>query len=600
MRKQTKLVAVLSTAALLAIGASMTSFAAQGWAEEDGTWVYYDRNGDRVTEEWKKSGDNWYWLNDDGEMAVDELIEDDDDYYYVDANGAMVRNQWVAVENEDAGDEDEPDHYWYYFQTNGKAFKRSDSATTISAKVINGKKYAFDEEGRMLYGWVTADGERQTGDDAWKANDDTDVYYMGGEDDGAMRVNTWELISIVDDDNADSLQPGDEYWDEEQDRWFWFQSSGKRKQAGPDKDFVDKSINGKKYGFDTYGRMVSSWYADTASLSEAAGTASDSQGQRVYSEQFMYFSSPEDGARYTKGWFKVVPGYYLHEAKYEDGDEYWYYADGDGQIYANKIKKIKGKKYAFDSYGRMISGLAFLEFSDGDETEDIVAKHADDEGKGGTTSIGTSKLGNYDTEDNFKEWVRDNVDVINEGTLRSYYFGSSDDGAMKTGKQTVDIDGENFAFEFNKNGNLKGAGAVGFDDDKIYLAGMQLKADKDDKYEVVKVDVTVRTKDNKKHLVQAVTEMSTKAFLDECMDKSSKSDEDDTVWEWKAGKAQNPTASIESIDVSDVEKANGQMTYYFLLNSSGKVSKNKSGAKDGDDYKFTVNKYQITEVSLEN
>ena len=39
-----------STAALLAIGASMTSFAAQGWAEEDGTWVYYDRNGDRVTD----------------------------------------------------------------------------------------------------------------------------------------------------------------------------------------------------------------------------------------------------------------------------------------------------------------------------------------------------------------------------------------------------------------------------------------------------------------------------------------------------------------------------------------------------------------------
>ena len=33
MKKQTKLVAVLSTAALLAIGASMTSFAATGWAE---------------------------------------------------------------------------------------------------------------------------------------------------------------------------------------------------------------------------------------------------------------------------------------------------------------------------------------------------------------------------------------------------------------------------------------------------------------------------------------------------------------------------------------------------------------------------------------
>ena len=101
MRKQTKLVAVLSTAALLAIGASMTSFAAQGWAEEDGTWVYYDKNGDKVTESWKKSGDNWYFLGSDGEMAADVLIEDDDNYYYVDENSAMVRNQWVAVENEE-------------------------------------------------------------------------------------------------------------------------------------------------------------------------------------------------------------------------------------------------------------------------------------------------------------------------------------------------------------------------------------------------------------------------------------------------------------------------------------------------------------------
>ena len=42
MRKQTKLVAVLSAAALLALGASMTSFAA-GWEkDEDGIWHYYD------------------------------------------------------------------------------------------------------------------------------------------------------------------------------------------------------------------------------------------------------------------------------------------------------------------------------------------------------------------------------------------------------------------------------------------------------------------------------------------------------------------------------------------------------------------------------
>ena len=38
MRKQTKVVAVASAAALLAIGGAMTSFAAQGWVEEDGSW----------------------------------------------------------------------------------------------------------------------------------------------------------------------------------------------------------------------------------------------------------------------------------------------------------------------------------------------------------------------------------------------------------------------------------------------------------------------------------------------------------------------------------------------------------------------------------
>ena len=60
MRKQTKVVAVTSAAALLAIGASMTSFAATGWVQENGEWFWYDRDGSRVEDEWKKSGDDWY------------------------------------------------------------------------------------------------------------------------------------------------------------------------------------------------------------------------------------------------------------------------------------------------------------------------------------------------------------------------------------------------------------------------------------------------------------------------------------------------------------------------------------------------------------
>ena len=83
MRKQTKLVAVLSAAALLAIGASMTSFA-KGWTEEDGEWVYLDSDGERVTQEWKKSGNIYYWLDED---------DGDTFYYYFDkTTGAAIKN----------------------------------------------------------------------------------------------------------------------------------------------------------------------------------------------------------------------------------------------------------------------------------------------------------------------------------------------------------------------------------------------------------------------------------------------------------------------------------------------------------------------------
>ena len=576
MRKQTKLVAVLSTAALLAIGASMTSFAAQGWAEEDGTWVYYDKSGDKVTEAWKKSGDNWYWLDDNGEMATDTLIDDDDNTYYVNENGAMVSNQWVAIENEDAGEEDEPDHYWYYFQANGKAYKRSDSASSdaINAKVINGKKYAFDTDGKMLYGWVS-DGERQTDDDAWQTCD----YYFGDEDDGAMSIG-WRLISITDDD-AESVQPGDEFWDEDQDRYFWFKSSGKKQTSKN-----NKTINGKKYGFDEYGRMIASWYAaDVAATTSTATTpvtktATPVQGQKDYTEGFMYFSNPEDGARYTKGWFKVVPGYYLHESKYNDGDEYWYFADGDGNIYSNVIETIKGKKYAFDEYGRMISGLVFLEMSSPETSNEIAMKYADDAGdyKNYSDGAATGNTGAYDTEDNFDEFVLDHQKDIAEGWVRCYYFGNSEDGAMKTGKQNVEIDGESFNFKFKTGSNLKGAGINGFDDDKLYTAGKLVKADKDDKYTVYKVE----TKDDSNYC--KVTKLTVSEFMKQSKaidNKTYDSKKEETIWTVPEG------AYSDNVN-------------YYLINTSGTVVKNKSGAKDSDDYKFYVDGKKITKVVLED
>ena len=80
MRKQTRKLLIPCTAAVLTIGASMISWAATGWQEEDGIWRYYSSDGEPVTEAWKKSGDHWFWLDGDGEMLTDSLVEDDEDY----------------------------------------------------------------------------------------------------------------------------------------------------------------------------------------------------------------------------------------------------------------------------------------------------------------------------------------------------------------------------------------------------------------------------------------------------------------------------------------------------------------------------------------
>ena len=549
MRKQTKIAALISAAAVLSVGGAMTAFAATGWQQENGTWVYYNRNEEKVTEQWQKSGDYWYYLDDNGEMAVDSLIDDNDDTYYVDVNGVMVTNRWVAVDNENAGDENEPNQWWYYFGANGKAYKRNDSASgDVSLKTINGKKYTFNTDGKMQYGWVK-DGETQYDDNAWQDSQ----YYFGDENDGAM-AEGWKEISIKDDQATDA-QPGDNYWDEDQTRWFYFKASGKN-----EKDQTGKTINGRKYGFDEYGRMNAGWVTQ-ATTSNTSVKDGGKQGIATYSNSFMNYSTPEDGARYTKGWFKVTPGYYLQKDKYEDGSDYWYYSDGNGKLVTNQIKTINGKKYAFDNYGRMISGFVVLQMQQTGTAysqKDIVDK-LDDENR-------------YDTADNYTRFVQANDSLFRSGELRAYYFGSSDDGSMKTGKQSVDLDGEKLTFEFEKNGSKKGAGLIGMNDHKLYIGGKLTTAHSDNKIEVVVLNSNNQLI-TKSSVADALASYSTSAT------QHFKSNGDLDYTEYKFNNL--PTGA----------KA-------YVVNTTGATV--KSGTKkDGDDYKVKTSNYTVDWVRLE-
>ena len=555
MRKQTKIAALISAAAVLSVGGAMTAFAATGWQQENGTWVYYNRNEEKVTETWQKSGDYWFYLDDNGEMATDSLIDDNDDTYYVDVNGVMVTNRWVAVDNENAGEENEPNQWWYYFGANGKAYKRNDSASgDVSLKTINGKKYTFDTDGKMQYGWVK-DGETQHDDNAWQDSD----YYFGDENDGSM-AEGWKEIAIKDDQAAD-LQPGDNYWDEDQTRWFYFKASGKK-----EKNQTGKTINGRKYGFDDYGRMNAGWFTG-ATLSNATpkdDPTHGTQGIATYSNSFLYYSTPEDGARSTKGWFKVTPGYYLQRDKYEDGSDYWYYSDGNGKLTVNEIKTVNGKKYAFDNYGRMISGFVVLQMEgntvgSGYSSKKIVQKVDSD--------------GTYDTGDNYNRFVKANDSLFRSGELKAYFFGGSDDGSMKTGKQTVELDSDKYTFEFAKNGSNKGVGLNGMEDHKFYVGGKLSTADTDSKIEIV--------------------------ILDSSNKLVAKSSVEDALAAYGNGGTQH-FKSNGDLDYTEYKFTGLQALGYkaYVVNTTGAMV--KSGTKkDGDDYKVKTSNYTVDWVRLE-
>ena len=559
MRKQTKVVAVASAAALLAIGGAMTSFAAQGWVEEDGTWYYYDKDGNRVEDEWKKSGDNWFWLDAEngGAMATDQIVEDDDDTYYVDANGVMVTNTWVKVVNEDQDDDEDPAEYrYYYMQSNGKAYKAADSGK-VRFKTIDGKKYAFDEDGKMLYGWVNDD-------DSTLATDDSDwesaTYYMGSWEDGSLKTG-WQRINVYDDDK-----------DDDYDYWFNFKANGKKRT-----DTDEKKLNGKYYGFDHRGVMIHEWYLDTSATDSNAASISN----------WQYFSSPEDGARYTKGWFKVTPpdpddedttflkdyGDTFADKDASDDEERWYYADGDGDLYYGEIKKIKGKYYGFwpedgDKTGHMLTGLNAL-VTKGNKILDVIS---DD--------MGSDDLDDCMDGDGEFAIMYDHSQIeekYGEGAIASlYYFGDNEDtdGALKTGSTTISLDGTSYSFYFEKSGGEenKGRGVTGIDDDKyIYKFGMKMKADSDDKYEVIFAYGDIGRKDS------YVEEIDSAKLRELAVDAGQNKDGD----------------TVRYVGTLGSETVNGVTGKYYLVNTSGNIQKNKTASKDGSDWYFYVDNKTI-------
>ena len=408
MKKQTKVMATLSTAALLALGFSAVSMAA-GWDNSTGAWRYLNNDGTEVTDEWKSANGNWFYLDSDGVMATDKLIEDESStkgtkYYYVDQYGAMVKNTWKAVAMDDDDNTDlDAEYWWYYFGNDGKAYTIDDDKAITKSKVktINGLKYAFDAEGHMLYGWTLAEAGDHSQNDDNKQLWETAKYYFNGWNDGHAQTG-WAQINV---EKADG---------DTEDYWFYFNGDGEKQSK------KRKKINGVYYVFADDGHMVDEW-----AVKQADGTWSELNYEATgnNAKNIAYLNG--DGSQRKNTWVWAIPDEDWISKDYDNDDYRWFYVGKDGKLTVNQTKKINGKTYAFDEYGRMKTDFV----------------------KASTTSV--DFVCDHDAY-TAAEWIDLDLDGVK-------YFSSDaeKDGAMKTGYQNIELADDTYQFYFQKNGEAK-------------------------------------------------------------------------------------------------------------------------------------------------
>ena len=161
--------------------------------------IYYLESGKPLCETWKKVGGYWYYFGEYYHAYTEGAYEIEGKRYLFDEYGKLLTGGWVS------------DGYdWFY------ADPQNDNALVTGLKTIGGKKYCFDEYGVMFKGHTFS----------WE-----DVYYIAGTD-GVIKT-TFSGTGWVKVGND----------------WYYSED------GCPVRDSL-YTIGGKTYGFDGEGRML--------------------------------------------------------------------------------------------------------------------------------------------------------------------------------------------------------------------------------------------------------------------------------------------------------------------------------------------------------
>lgn len=442
---------------MLSVFSSMASFAV-GWVSDGGeNWMYVENDGNYLRDAIRASGNDKYYLDIDGRMVRDYLLEDyNEAVYYFDDSGKMVTNTWVAVEPTQVYNQmdNPPTIYLYYFGSNGKAFK---SKNGVVRKVIDGKKYLFNENGQMLFGWINENGERFN-----EYEDDTDpfngyCYFAGDETDGVLREG-WTAYE------EGSVE--DRYY-LKQTLWFYFKTSDNKKvQSENESELKKKTINGKTYAFDDQGVMAMGWDSDVLD--------SDNDDLSIQSKNYFYEEGSDVGKLAKKEWYYAVPSQKQNLDDHDQDVQRWFYSLGSGNVVKGEVRKINSSYYAFNNSGIMKTGLVIVDKHSRKYVDCIDAERTD----GRDFIISRHYISVDNTRDNAGDSAisSSEFNIFKDDTQAIYYFNENETdpnyGKRQAAENTVAFGDDDYTFVSKNTGEYEG-----LKNKKYYQAGIRLKVD---------------------------------------------------------------------------------------------------------------------------
>lgn len=274
-----------------------------GWIKESGKWYYYDNYGKKVKYSTR-------YNDEDGET------------YVLDGNGARVTKAGWYTSKYRISD------YYSKCKFTTKYYLKKGGAVTEGWKKISGKWYFFDYRGAMV--------KNGSGD---KTVNGKVVYYLLGSKGTRITKKGWHQVKCTYFDGWDGST-------ETFKVWYYVKSDGTLQTGW-------KKISGKYYYFNYDGSMVQSSYVEKY----------DNKGYVT-----KVYVVDKNGARITKkGWATVTESYSSKSStgSWKSTYKYKYYIQKDGTAVRGCIKKIGGKTYYFDEFGRVNTNTTYYDSDKG-------------------------------------------------------------------------------------------------------------------------------------------------------------------------------------------------------------------------------------------